>query len=257
LPYLLVQICPYTARNEVQVVAYSIDLHKVAPKLRRAPELLRENGVRGFILKILSITKVYRRVLLEERDLDEPIPRIIASVPIVVDLLTREEVDDLAAFLDYLTTSEIRRRLDAGHLCFVARHRRRIVHASWATVDVGHLGEVGLQIRLKPDEAYLSQMRTAPEFRNKNVARARISWTLTYLHNAGFRRVISDVLPENKASQRASAPLGFKQIGWVARIILGPLKITLFRPPPKRYAKVSEAYAGREINSSVLKKRES
>jgi GNAT superfamily N-acetyltransferase len=171
-----------------------------------------------------------------DRDLSQPIPNISAKLPIDIALLKSDEVGELAAFCDRnypaLRLAEIRNRLDSGHLCFVARYNRRIVHASWAVFQIYHMRFLRLRYRLQPDEAWLYDMHTDPEFRNQHVARARVAWTFTYLRDVGYKRVISEVLVENKASQASTEPLGFRLLGWLARIMVGPLQITLYKPNP-------------------------
>lgn len=198
------------------------------------PEFLRENGFRRFIIKIMEITSIYRRVIVEQRDLNEPIPNVSANVPIAIAVLKSDEVDELAAFYarnhPELTKAAIRGRLDSGEVCFVARHNGTIVHASWAIFDVFHLHYLKMLMHLDSDEVYLDDMHTAPEYRNKHIARARIAWTFAYLRDAGYSRAISDVIPENDAAQRSSLTLGFQETGLLVRILLGPLKITLYKP---------------------------
>jgi len=210
-------------------------LTELAKKRREAVDLLRRKGIRHCITEILRITSIYRTAILSELKLDRPIPNVPAHVPIVIDLLNPNAVDELAAFCDRvhyrsLAASEIRSRLNQGHLCFVARHNGQIIHFSWAAFDSCYVEEVGLRIHLAPSEGYVYDMYTSPEFRSKGVARARIGWTLTYLRNAGYKRVYSFVLPGNIASQRASKDLGFTTDGWLSRITLGPLALTLYRP---------------------------
>jgi GNAT superfamily N-acetyltransferase len=201
------------------------------------PEFLRENGFKRFIIKIMEITSIYRRVILVQRDLNEPIPKLSAKVPIAIAVLKSDEVDEFAAFCARnhpdLTEAAIRGRLDSGWLCFVARHKGTIVHASWAIFNVFHLHYLKMLMHLDSDEVYLDDMLTAPEYRNKHIARARVAWTFAYLRDAGYSRVIGDAIPENDAAQRSTLTLGFRETGLLVRILLGPLKITLYKPRPE------------------------
>jgi GNAT superfamily N-acetyltransferase len=211
------------------------ELSELVRKRQEATETLRRNGVRLFIIEKLKNTSIYRRVILSELDLDKPISNFTAKIPITIDLLKSNEVDELAAFCSRvrnpsLTASETRNRLTAGHLCSVARHHGQIIHFSWAAIDSFHIGELGLRIRLAPGQVCGYDMYTAPEFRNLGVARARMAWTLKYLQKAGYRRLIAWALPENEPSRRAGRNVGVWTDGWLARITLGPIAFTLYRP---------------------------
>jgi len=202
----------------------------------RAAKSLRQNGIKGAIVRVLLSSLIYRRVLLSDRDLTQPIPEVSAKLPIDIALLKPDEIGELVAFCERnfptLTPTEIRNRLDSGQVCFVARYNGRIVHASWAAFQVFHMPFLRMRYLLKPDEAYLYDMHTDPEFRNQHVARARVAWTLAYLRDVGYKRAISDVFVENKASQASADPLGFRTFGLLARIIIGPIRITSYKPYP-------------------------
>jgi GNAT superfamily N-acetyltransferase len=171
-----------------------------------------------------------------DRDLNEPIPNITAKLPIDIAVLKPDEIQELDAFCERnyptLTSTEIRNRLNSGQLCFVARYNGRIVHASWAAFEIFRMPFLRLRYRLQPDEAYLYDMHTEREFRNQHIARARVVWTFTYLRDIGYKRAISDTLAENKVSLASTEPLGFRLLGKVARIIVGPLQVTLYKPNP-------------------------
>jgi len=186
------------------------------------------------LIEMLDLTEIYRRVVMLERDLSDPIPGVHARIQVTIGLLKEDEANELAAFCarNYptLREGEIRRRLREGNLCIVARYKGKIVHASWEAFGVHRLEYLRLRVHLAPDEVYGYDMHTAAEFRKQGIGRARAAWSLRYLRNAGYKRLIIDVLPENVASERSILPLGFRRTATLARIIHGPLKITLYRP---------------------------
>ena len=85
--------------------------------IQRAIEVLRDEGVRGLWFRILGET-VYRRVVLMERLLEEPIAEMTACLPVVIDLLKDTEADEYTGFRPGVDLSEIRRRLAAGQWAF-------------------------------------------------------------------------------------------------------------------------------------------
>src|SRR6059036_2712211 len=81
--------------------------------LKRAKEVLHEEGLRSLWFKILGET-VYRRVVLLECPLDEPIAEVTSSLPVVIDLLRDTELDEYIALRPEADPSKIQRRLAAG-----------------------------------------------------------------------------------------------------------------------------------------------
>src|SRR3972149_3465854 len=105
-------------------------------KLKRAVVVFREEGIKSFWFKLLSEIGCYRRLLLLERSLEEPIPEIKPHFPVTIDLLKKTELDEyvLFSFKNYFIpdnhdVSRIIHSLSAGDLCFVARHEREIPSA--------------------------------------------------------------------------------------------------------------------------------
>ena len=60
----------------------------------RALAVLHAEGPRVFWIKLLSELGVYRRLLLLERSLTDPIDETASAVPLDIDLLTRDDVDE-------------------------------------------------------------------------------------------------------------------------------------------------------------------
>ena len=83
-------------------------------KLKRAVEILREEGIKSFWFKLLSEIG-YRRVLWLKRSLEEPIPEIKSPLPVTVGLLKKTEVEEYIKFHSELQPSCIVSWLDVGH----------------------------------------------------------------------------------------------------------------------------------------------
>ncbi len=163
--------------------------------------MLRDEGIRGLLFAALGKT-VYRRLVLIEHPLDEPLVEVEARLPVVITLLDESEIDEYAAFRPDADPSVIGDRLRSGHRCFVARHEGRIVHAGWAAIGRAYIDYLHREIRLAPDEAYSYESFTEPDFRGHNIAPARLAAMLRHFRDAGYRRTMGGVLPENKPSLR-------------------------------------------------------
>jgi GNAT superfamily N-acetyltransferase len=189
--------------------------------LARTREVLREEGVRSLWFKILGET-VYRRLLLLERPLQEAIPAVTARVPVVMSLLQKSEIAEYVEFRAGTDVAEVQSQLDAGHWCFVARSQGRMVATSWAATNRAWLDYLSRQLRLAPDEVYAYDSFTEPAFRGQNLGPALTAEKLRYFRAAGYRRMVTDILPENRASLRADAKTGYRPYGLIGYVKIGP-----------------------------------
>jgi GNAT superfamily N-acetyltransferase len=186
----------------------------------RAVDVLRHEGAGSLWFRILGET-VYRRVVLMERLLSEPIAELAAHLPVAIDLLKETEVDEYTSFRPEVDPFEIRRRLDAGHRAFVARHGGRIVHAGWAAAGGAWIRYLSCEITLAADEAYQYESFTTPGFRGFNIAPLRITEMMRYFRGAGFRRLIAVVVPENAPAFRPLEKSGYRPFGVMGYVKIG------------------------------------
>lgn len=197
--------------------------------LSRAREVLRDEGLRVLAFRILGEI-VYRRVILVERRLHEPIPEHAARVSVAIAPLREPEVDEYLALRPDADPAEIRRRLAGGERCFVARCGGRIVHAIWATTGRGLIEYLGREVLLSPDEVYVHQSFTAQDCRGRGIASARVSWMLRFLRDAGYRRVLAVHVPENRAAWVPFSRGGYHPVEVLGYLRLGPWRHEFRRP---------------------------
>jgi SAM-dependent methyltransferase len=167
---------------------------------------------------------VYRRVVLMERLLGEPIAELTARFPVAIDLLKETEVDEYTSFRPDADPLEICRRLEAGQWCFVARHEGRIVHACWAATGRAWIDYLGCAITLAPDEVYQYDSFTAPDVRGRNLAAVRVIVAARYFRQANYRRLVAVVVPENTLAFRPLEKAGYRPFG-----VMGYVKISRWR----------------------------
>ena len=189
--------------------------------LKRAAEVFREEDIKSLWFKILGET-VYRRLVLMERPLNEPVPEVTPRLPVAIGPLREFELDDYIEFRPEADPPEVRRRLEAGDLCFVARHEGRIVNAGWATTCRAWIEYLACEMRLAPGEVYHYESFTTPSFRGLNISPARYTQMLRYLRDAGYRRSVSAVVPENKAGISHLKKVGYRPFGVMGYVKLGP-----------------------------------
>ena len=183
----------------------------------RSREVLRDEGLRGYLFRVLG-RGLYRRVFVLERLSSEPIPAIEAQVPLTFGLLDNDELNEYLDFRPDKPGTLIRRRRELGEVCFVARHEGTIVGESWASHGSARIPYLRQELPLARDEVYRFGNFTAPSFRGLGIAPALSGWILQRSERQGVRREVAVVLPENRASLKAMAKTGYRvtrMIGWV------------------------------------------
>lgn len=188
--------------------------------LERAFEVLRGEGLASLWFKALSRT-IYRRVILFERSLAEAPGAPTGSLPVTIDLLQEHEINEYLSLRPAADSHEIRRRLQAGEWCFVARCEGQLVHACWAAAGRAWIEYLAREIQLAPDQVYSFESLTAPGWRGQNIAGARSAYMARFLLAAGYRRMIAVVVPENKPALRAVEKVGYRPFGVMGYIKLG------------------------------------
>jgi len=199
--------------------------------LQRAVEVLRTEGIRSLWFKILGET-VYRRVVLLERPLNEPFAEITARLPLEINLLKETELEEYRRFRPETDLSDLRRRLEAGHFCFVARHQGYIVAAGWVATRRAWVEYLACEIQLAQDEVYVYELLTSPRFRSQNIDTLTTIRMFAYCRDAGYRRQIGVTVPENRPAMRVAEKTGFIRCGVMGYVKLGPWRWDFCRLEP-------------------------
>jgi len=197
-------------------------------------ESLRSPRARGrsaiaAAVRMLAVARVYRRLMLLERRLDEP----IVDLPLPVGLAVRQlDLEDLGAYCAFRPDQDpgvIRRRLAAGEWAFTAWESGRIVTAGWTSPRRAAIEYLGWEITLAPDEGYSYDLFTAPGFRGHGLAAAARIPALRHARDHGCRRLFSALLPENLPGWSTPAAIGFRAIGWIGYVGPRPLRYRFCR----------------------------
>jgi hypothetical protein len=197
----------------------------------RVIEILKKEGLKSLWFKVLSET-FYRRVVLIERILDEPIHPITSRIAVTINLLEQSNVDEYCEFHPDTTKSDIQNRLDSGHWCFIACYQGCIVHTCWAASRVLWFDYLNREIQLTPDEVFVYNSYTDPSFRGLNISGVRILEMVRYFQKAGYRRMMGAVVPENKLAFRPGQKSGYRPIGTLGFVRIGPIKRDFFWEKP-------------------------
>jgi RimJ/RimL family protein N-acetyltransferase len=63
---------------------------------------------------------------------------------------------------------------------------------------------------------------TSPEARGHNIPAVGVTHMTRHLRDAGYRRLVAIVLPENRPALRHAEKAGWRPIGTIGRVTLGP-----------------------------------
>jgi GNAT superfamily N-acetyltransferase len=150
-------------------------------------------------------------------------------VPVIISRLKETDLDDYLAFRPEVGAADVARRLQAGHQCFVARHEGRIVRAAWAATGRVRIDFLARDLDLAPDEVYLDESHTLRRFRGHNIAAERSAQMRRHYQERGYRRSLAIVFPENRQACRAAEKSGYRPLGVMGYIKLGPWRYDFYR----------------------------
>jgi len=189
--------------------------------VRRAGEVLREEGLRSLWFKVLGET-VYRRLTLVEYSL--PINKVAAKIPVEIDVLTADGLADYLRFRPDSDSDRIAARIREGQQCWIARYQGRIVHACWLARHRAWVDYLSCGIELAPGSAYSYEAFTDPEFRGQAIYPFAKSVMIQDLAKQGYHRIVAGLMPENRPAFGSIRKVGYRLIGVMGYYRLGPLR---------------------------------
>lgn len=158
----------------------------------------------------LAWARLYRRLELVELDLRTP------PSPLDTDL------ELVYGFVEVPGDERGRARLAQGDRCFAAWQDGRIVSSRWIAERRAYVAYLDRWLDLEPDEVYLSETFTQPSHRGHGVSGAAGTRLAAALAAEGYRRILAGVLRENRAGRRAYEKAGYRRVGRIAYLGLGP-----------------------------------
>lgn len=172
----------------------------------------------------LSFSRIYRRLLLFERSLDQAPAHIPASGSMHVTMLAANEIVAYLAFRPDQNASEIRRRLDEDHRCFAVWRKQQIVHAAWAATGRVRIEYLARELTLPSDVAYIYDAFTTSEFRGRNASPVRALAMGDHFRARGYRRFLTAARPENAAGMQVFGKTRSRRVGVIGYLGLGRLR---------------------------------
>ena len=181
--------------------------------------LVAEEGLTGLLLRGLRRREIYRRFALAA-GVDARRPRA-SPLPIECERLGPERIDEYLAFRSDRSRGVIRRRFDAGELCFVGRCDGRLVAATWACPGRARLEFLACEILLPDGFYYSHDTYVMPELRGRHVADAVGEFRRSFMHDAGYDRTVGLFEPENRVATQRGERRRNRVIGRVDCLRLG------------------------------------
>ncbi len=130
-------------------------------------------------------------------------------------------------------------RLREGQACAVARHEAEVVAYCWLAVTPVPVAEIDRVVVPGPEEVYLYDAFTVPEWRGRGLFTTLLLDLLTYTRAQGRKRALIFVLARNEASRRAIERGGFRLFQTVSRVELFGLPFLWPRGPWPRSSRVT------------------
>ncbi len=215
--------------------AESTGREPVAPPrgvVRRVPDVIRAQGLRGLFWRGLAVT-FYRRLLVFSRDIAGP-PTQSARVELGFELLDRDGIADYLALRPDQTAKEVERRLAAGQRCAVARHRGELVSARWFAIRRAEMPYLELAFELPEGVGHTFDLFTTPATRGMGITRATRVYFEEMLRAEGCHTLLGTSLPENAAGRALVEAAGYRLLGTMGSVRLGPLRLAVRRLPEGR-----------------------
>ena len=174
---------------------------------RRLAEVARDDGVGGLWVKLLGEAG-YRRLGIHELLLSQQIqrPRTGADLSFRALRASDREVPGVDA-------GGRRRRVEAGHHCYLLLVDQSVVAACWVAEGSVPLPYLGGGVRLASGEACTYETWTDPAMRGRGIGAHLRLHVAAELRDDGFDRLLAMVYPENLPAVRMVEKLGYRRIG--------------------------------------------
>jgi hypothetical protein len=198
--------------------------------LKRALAVGRGEGARSLAVKVLAAT-CYARLTLLERMLDEPLPDLSNPLGLAFGLLTPADAEEYAELVSGASAEQMRVRLQAGDLCFATRQQGRLVGVSWAVSRSVRVPYLRGTLRVRSGDALVEGAFVAPAMRGQQVSALGGAYRLRRLREAGYRRALALILPENTAAFGPPETLGYHRIGTASGVGPGSRRMVIVVHP--------------------------
>ena len=149
----------------------------------------------------------------------------------------------MAAAMGLKNPRQVMRRLARSRRCFAAKVEGNIVAYGWVSTGRECIGEMGRQIHLQADEAYVWDCLTLPAYRRLGLYTALLIYINDTLVEDGYRRIWIGSNLDNRPSIR-----GFANAGYQPAVAITHLRLTSLN-----FYWLSRAYAARRLLAAAAR----
>ena len=186
----------------------------------------REEGLRALWFRVLGET-VYRRLRLVELRPQEA-ARVESELVLAFGFVQPAHAEDYARLQPGATAEGVRERLERER-CYGAWHNGRLVSTRWIATGTANVEYLGRVLALAPGEAWISETFTDPGYRGHAVSGAAGAALARALADEGIRVQLGGVFPENQLGLRAFEKAGYRPVGTIGYVRVGPWRRDFLR----------------------------
>jgi GNAT superfamily N-acetyltransferase len=111
------------------------------------------------------------------------------------------------------TIDTVDKRLNAGHMLFIAKSKGRIIGLYWVATNYIDNLKFPSSIHLNKDKAYTYNSYIVEEYRGKNINKGLKIFAFDILKQKGYKKVFAFIQNTNQSSLRANEKFGSRIIG--------------------------------------------
>ena len=185
----------------------------------RAGDLLRQGGLRQLWFRTLGELG-YRRQLVTELLLTADAPDLPEPPDAEARFLDDDDLHAYAAL--HGASDQASERFAAGERCFGVWLDGGLVSTRWLATGTARLGYLGRQVALARGDAYIYEAYTSPPHRGRGISGIAGAMVPAALAAEGARRLVGVLEPENTDAIRANEKAGYRVVGRIGYVKLGP-----------------------------------
>ena len=187
--------------------------------LTRARQLLRDAGPRNLWFRTLGELG-YRRQLVTELRLPAPAVDAPQLSDAEMRFLGEADLDAYATLRG--ASGEASERFARGERCFGIWLDGKLVSTRWLARGRVWLDYIDRVATLAPSDVYYHDVYTLPDYRGRGLSRWSAVFIPELLAAEGARRIVGLLEPENRAGMGANKMAGYRVVGKIGYVKLGP-----------------------------------
>ncbi|MAJ61480.1 MAG: hypothetical protein CBC48_16950 [bacterium TMED88] len=136
-----------------------------------------------------------------------------AQIGIHCGQLESSELNEYLALRKDQSRDLVEKRLERGEACLIARHEGRVVGANWCATRSTWIDYLSAELHLAHDTVYAYDSFVDPNCRGKRVADGMRRFRMHWIDQAGYRRAIGLIWPQNANSMHRNRRMSRNIIG--------------------------------------------